>query len=467
MKVTYLLKSTQPLRQAALSVLAAFSLGQSTTFAADHGDAPNVGPDQGADIADVYFFRDPGAPTEVVIIATSRGFIVPGEAVNFGIFDSKIRYRFEIENTGDAKPDRFIDVTFGPRLSTTAGQTATIEFTGFGLKGKKAIFTKADDNDPLAATAPNLNEAPPAQDIHDVTVAGSVVKFFAGEVDDPFFFDIPGFARMFGPLTDDDPATVPNFTNLGRGRDTFAGYNVTAIALRLPISMLGTPPDSGDYQNQIGVDFLAQRRVQILKKTGEIKSVGTWLNADRMGNPAVNVALIPFARKNEYNAATTLDDSKLKFLGDADHDDDGKKDPDTKQRDFRGIADTFANIEANLGAPIAATPTLAKIAILQGDFLRLNVTLNNTGDGGGNNAGSGFPNGRRLRDDVIDTYLFLLSNGAITPQAPGTPGGDNVIGNDVTLQNVFPFLAPSQQPRPRVPADPAQPDTNVDDNTRN
>src|ERR1043166_7656827 len=85
--------------------------------AADHGDAPNVAGDQAADIGDVYFFLDPNDNSKAVIIMTVRGFIVPGEAVNFAIFDPNVNYRLEIDNDGDAKAEQFIDVTFDKRAA--------------------------------------------------------------------------------------------------------------------------------------------------------------------------------------------------------------------------------------------------------------------------------------------------------------------------------------------------------------
>ena len=77
--------------------------------AADHGDAPNVDNDSGADIADVFLFLDPTDNTKVCILGTVHGFIVPGEAANFAAFDPNVKYRFDIENTGDAKADAFIE----------------------------------------------------------------------------------------------------------------------------------------------------------------------------------------------------------------------------------------------------------------------------------------------------------------------------------------------------------------------
>src|SRR6058998_3615746 len=70
--------------------------------AADHGDAPLTAHDLGADLNDVYMFLDPNDNSRLIMIMTVHGFIVPGENGNFGIFDPAIRYRFELDTTGDA-----------------------------------------------------------------------------------------------------------------------------------------------------------------------------------------------------------------------------------------------------------------------------------------------------------------------------------------------------------------------------
>src|SRR5205814_9408288 len=83
---------------AALALTVALSImltPASRIDAADHGDAPLTAHDQGCDINDVYLFLDPNDNSKVTIILTFHGFIVPGEASNFGIFDPAIRYRFQ------------------------------------------------------------------------------------------------------------------------------------------------------------------------------------------------------------------------------------------------------------------------------------------------------------------------------------------------------------------------------------
>jgi len=384
--------------------------------AADHGDAPNVAGDQAADLGDLYFFLDPNDNSKAVMILTVRGFIVPGEAVNFAIFDPNVQFRFEVENTGDAKPNLFFDVTFDKRsanpgptgkeiLQVPKAQTATI------MLPNKRTFTAPVINPSLSGTAPNQASAT------TLNAGGTGVDFFAGEVDDPFFFDIPAFGRFIASVRNG----APDPTVFNRARDTFAGYNILAIALRVPVSLI----KGGG--NVIGLDALSQRAKQEIKKGGEIKSKGKFRTIDREGNPAVNVALVPFNRKDEYNAATTEDDAKGKFAGD--------------------IVATLQTLGTNQSG-IAA---LASVAVTHGDFLHLDVSIPNTGTGGGNNAAASFPNGRRLQDDVIDILLNIITNGALTT-------GDNVNANDVSFGNTFPFLAPSQQPRaPGV----------TDDNTRN
>ena len=382
--------------------------------AADHGDAPNVAGDQACDLGDVYFFLDPNDNTQAVLIMTVRGFIVPGEAVNFAIFDEKVRYRFGVENTGDAKIDSVFEITFSARtadpgptgkeiLQIPRAQTARIKLPN----GK--TFTAPVLN-------PSLGATPPAQTV--TTNAATGVSFFAGEVDDPFFFDIPGFSRFIASVRNGSPDP----TQLARGRDTFAGYNILAIALRVPVSLIK------GSSNVIGLNASTLRAMQTPKKgKAKIKSQGVFAPIDRMGNPAVNVALVPFNKKNLYNASSTQDDAAGRFAN-----------------------DIVATLTA-LGTNATNIGILASVAITHGDFLHLDVSIANTGTGGGTNAAAAFPNGRRLQDDVIDTLLNIITNGAITT-------GDNVNANDLAFADTFPFLAKSQQP--------FAPGT-LDDNTRN
>ncbi len=393
----------------ALTIAFAMSLTPAPSIkASDHGDAPINSNDQAIDQGDTYAFLDPNDNSKVILALTVRGFIVPGEAVNFSFFDSQVRYRFEVETTGDARPDQFIDVTFTERTSPTVPQTATIILFGKSFTAPTTVATQAATPNP-----PNITTDPETG-----------VSFFAGPVDDPFFFDIPAFSRFVASVR----AGSPDLTQFNRGRDTFAGYTIMAIVLSVPISQFRLLPTSGNPgANVIGVDSITQRRQeQLINRDGTIIAQGRFRTLDRSGNPGINALIIPFARKNEYNASTTLDDANGKFAG-----------------------DIVATLKA-LGTNDTNIGILASVVVTNGDFLRLNLSVPNSGPGGGNNAAAAFPNGRRPADDVVDTLLFFIAN--------QNKLGDNVNANDVPFRDQFPFFAPPHQPRAAG---------TIDDNTRN
>jgi hypothetical protein len=239
--------------------------------------------------------------------------------------------------------------------------------------------------------------------------------FFAGLTDDPFFFDIPAFGRFNASIR----AGAPDPSVFSRGRDTFAGYNTMAIALSMPLSFIRGP------FNDIGVTIQSQRRTPTFynSRTGEVTGAGRWTNVDRMGIPAVNVVLIPFNQKNMHNAGSSINDANRRF--------------------WPGILDTLQNFYRTDATSIAIFEDLL---VKRGDFLRLDLTIPNTGT----NSQAAFPNGRRLTDDVVDILNFLINNRQPLP--------DNANGNDVPFRSNFPFLAPAHQPRVLG---------TIDDSTRN
>jgi hypothetical protein len=369
--------------------------------AADHGDGPNASNDAAGDLNDLYAFVDPNDNSQIVVIVTLRGFIAAGENGNFGQFDHRILTLVEFDVTGDAAADGFAAFQFSPQVSRTAPQTATLSV--LNAAGTRVFSTTAPTT--LSSTA----ATPPPQ---TVTTHPSGIKIFAGMTDDPFFFDIPAF----GAFTASVLAGTPDPTRLNRGRDSFAGYNTMAIAFSFPRSLL---PAS---VSRLGIG------ARTFRVSGTIGQPGFTVieQLDREGVPAVNVALTPFASKNTYNTASP-------------------------QRDVAGefAPGIVATLNA-LGTNASNINLLASIAVNNGDLLRLDLNTPNAGSGGGAGPG-GFPNGRRLRDDVIDILLNIITNGVIT-------NGDNVNANEKPLQDTFPFLALPHQPFPTG---------TVDDFTRN
>jgi hypothetical protein len=133
---------------------------------------------------------------------------------------------------------------------------------------------------------------------------------------------------------------------------------------------------------------------------------GDFLQVERAGNPGVNTALVPFSRRHEYNFATPVDDANGRFAD-----------------------DIVATLTA-LGTNATNIGILANVAVTNGDYLRLDTRIANTGPRGGTNPEAGFPNGRRLADDTIDTLLFIITNGTITT-------GDNVNASDIPPMTRF------------------------------
>jgi Domain of unknown function (DUF4331) len=384
----------------ALAFLASISLALPTAppvIGADHAESTSVAGDPGADLADVFTFLDPNDNTKVILAMDVEGFVVPSELLNLSFFSPDVKFRFEIENTGDAIPDQSVDVTFSPQTSRSQPQTATIELpNGMLFTAPTTVQTLAGTPNPFVVT----------------TDPATGVSFFAGLTDDPFFFDIVGFNRFVGSVT----AGKPNPALLQRDRDSFAGYNIHMIAVSVPASMLRGRPDN----NIIGVNGVTLRQKQAHREeSGEVKDDGPWVQVDRMATPAVNTALIPFPRKNEYNASTPVDDAAGKFAG--------------------SIVGTLAA----LGTNSSNIGILASLAVAKGDYLRLNLSTPNTSVGFGENVTTphytGFPNGRRPGDDTINTLLYFIGN-----QNPAIQEAVN--HNDVPLGSSFPFFAPPNQP---------------------
>lgn len=377
------------------------------TQASDHIDSPTIAQDRGSDIADVYAFLDPNDNSKMCLILSTQGFIVSGEHFGMVIFDHNIRYRFEIENTGDAKADTFVDVNYSPGLGRVTPQVATVSLpNGKSFRAKTTIATQEYTPPPPVIT----------------TDPATGVSFFGGAADDPFFLDDTGANRfIFSSIR--NPGN-PNRSLFGqrRGRDTYAGFNTMITAINIPVALLRGP------SKEIGINALTQRRrYQIVLDNGGVAGNGEYVTVDRQGTPLVNNGLIPPPRKNEYNGASTVDDANGRFQ-----------------------ADIIKSLR-NLGTDDSHINAILNVAQRRGDILRVNLTIPNRGPQGGTNPGANFPiSGRRLVDDVVDGTFTTINNGKLLT--------DFVDGNELPFRDVFPFVHDPTQPFP--------PGDNPDDHTR-
>ena len=382
-----------------LSLSAVLALATLSVRADDYADGRVAAADRAADLGSLYFFLDPNDNNFAIAAVTIGGGISPAMNANLGFFDEDVKFVFAFENTGDAASDVAIEVSHAAQTSRTVPQTATIHVSAGAVSGSFDAATTISRAAFGPQGPPTFGGGTSAQQLSTVTTdATTGISYFGGLIDDPFFYDLGAelayrssrFANMVNPAI------------LTRGRDSFAGSNTMAVVLRVPVSLLtaGNPV--------VGLSVYAQRSD---KKNGKKLE-----NVDRVGNPLVNNLFTSFQQKDLYNAADTIADAAGAFSVDI-------------RNTLTALQTDATSINIFLG-----------ICVTNGDMLRLNTSIANTGPEGGTNAVAAYPNGRRPNDDVVDTILTLVNNRVFQ--------GDAVNDNELAFRNVFPFFAQPHMPFP-------------------
>lgn len=184
--------------------------------AADHRDSTALENDAAADIADVFTFRSPSNPNNVVLAMTVPGLIPPTES---RFFDPNVLYQFKVDTDGDAVEDQVVQA-----FVTGSGPNQIMHFRGPSPPPETGAVTMLLPEDDAATV--RFSER------GELEVAeGGGLRVFAGLRDDPFFFDL----GRFNEIVAGDAASFRD-----PGVDTFAGTNALAIVVGLPASMLGT-----------------------------------------------------------------------------------------------------------------------------------------------------------------------------------------------------------------------------------
>jgi len=444
----------------AIALLAVTSIGGST-LAASHREAPLIARDPSADITDLYAFVSPDKPDTTTIIANFTGFQEPAGGPNYFDFEPTVQYWIKVDNTGDgvedvtytfqftsnvANPDSFLYSGYGPISEATPSNVSqTLEVTRNG----ESLGTG------LAVPPPNIGPRT-TPDYGDYaskgvnTLSGDAGQVFAGQRDDPFFADLGAIFDLGGlrPFNEAHLITPPK---TDKGQDNLAAYNVNSIAIQVPQSQLtndGQAVTAADATNAvIGVWAGASR--QSMDATGE--GNGDWVQVSRLGNPLINEVIIPLGQKDAWNAGNPADDAQYadRYLA-----------PELAaiiNTVYPSLPDARTSERSDLvlilgqGVPgVTATNTGDTLY----DMLRLNMGIPPTakpermgvlaGDAGG------FPNGRRLTDDVIDIEIravadgygsFLAENFQLPNLEPNNAVGDGVNKNDKTFLDGFPYVA--------------------------
>jgi len=280
---------------------------------------------------------------------------------------------------------------------------------------------------------------------------------FVGQRDDPFFVDLG--ATFDGINIDPKPlgrGTIPG--NNGGGKDDLAGYSVHSIVLQVPEQQVTKDGEKADKPKRkhdddddddakasasssndvVGVWASTERRKLQVVDSGDDEGKADWVQVSRLGNPLVNEVVIPLGLKDKFNRTSPADDAANfgKFV----------VEPELAK---------LMNALFSLGVKETDRTDIV-LALLQGvpglnrqsdkpvDTLKINLatppsaTESRLGVLGGDLAG--FPNGRRLADDVTDIELRVVAGALLDP--PNTvPLGDGVDTNDKPFTSSFPYLA--------------------------
>ena len=445
--------------------------GASSALASSHREAPLVSGDPKADATDLFAFRSPDATNTVTLIANYLPFEEPAGGPNFYAFDDNVLYEIKIDNNGDAEPDisyqfRFKTTVQNPKtFLNNTGPITTLTDSTFNVRQTYTLTRVEGGKRTVLATGvpvPPVNIGPKSTPNYAglqasaVTTLPSGIKVFAGQSDDPFFVELGG---VFDLLT---IRQLPG--NIGGGVDGLKGYNVQSLAIQVPITQLTSNKKlamaATSSNAVIGVWTTSSRpSVHALRKHKKgdkdewKENENNWVKVSRLGAPLVNEVVIPLEDKDTWNSSEPKDDAQFADyvadpeLGGLLHALYGINVP--PQGPF-GSASQRDDLEAIFltGIPGLTQPPNVKPA----ELLRLNMAIaptstpNKLGVLGGDV--QGYPNGRRLADDVTDISLRAVAGAAyplfhpgFTPDPTGVQLGDGVDMNDAAFRTSFPYLA--------------------------
>jgi hypothetical protein len=479
-------------------------LGPGISSASSHREAPYISTDPAVDNTDTYAFVSPDDANTVSLVANWAPFSEPAGGPNFFPWATDAAYDINIDNNGDAKPDIVYRWTFKDVDRRGAQERGKVDGTFLYADGP--VTSLDDDNllfrqtYDLTAIVENGTATPTSTVlVKDGKVAPSNVgqatvpdyislrqqavtdtvgggKSYVGQADDPFYLDLRVFDLLYGGDLSE------------AGFDTLSGYNVNTVALKLPKALL-TANQNPDKNPVIGVWSTTSRlKTLILKDTNAgpstsattssdaADSSGEFVQVSRLGNPLVNEAVVPAQLKDFFNRSTP--DKDAQFLGKV-------QDPEIPQliegvykignpNKIAGFEDRpdlvatfltgFSKKNADGSQPGTGALTKGSVAAdlnslalnevspqpAPAEYLRLNVNVPPTqandpkysrlGVVGGDLAG--FPNGRRLGDDVIDVALQVLEGKLVPGHNSGIDGlGDGVSDNDMKYDAAFPYIS--------------------------
>ncbi|MFB6525067.1 DUF4331 domain-containing protein [Streptomyces sp. NPDC056399] len=442
--------------------LGAMTLAPGISAASSHREAPLIAGDPRADNTDVYAFTSPDKADTVTMVANWIPMEEPNGGPNFYAFGDDLRYNIKVDNDGDGNAD----VTYSWRFRNSyrdaanqflynTGQVTSLNDPDLNFRQfydlvvtTRGVSRTVLKNVPAAPSRTGRASMPDYATLRNqatLNLPGGG-KTYSGQAEDPFFADLRVFDLLYGGDLSE------------RGQDTLAGYNVNTIAIQVPKRQLALYGNSS-RNPVIGIWSTTERKGVTVSDSRSAKHRSDWKQVSRLGNPLVNEVVVPIKFKDAFNTLNPSQDRTVQPVVDKVLDPIlpkliqqvyGIPAPPAPRNDLfeiylTGICKACGPIQADLNAHrLNKDANLRKI--VPAEELRLNTTVpptarpNRLGVLAGDLAG--FPNGRRLADDVIDISLQAVEGAAQTGVlVPALADGDRVNTNEVPFGTAFPYVA--------------------------
>jgi len=465
-----------------IRLVALFLLIPAGLYASSHREAPITALDRTADVTDWYAFVSYDHPDRVTMILNVDPFLEPSNGPNYFPFDPNVLYEMKIDNNRDGVEDISFQIRFKTEIRQPgvftgyvggiAGIPPITALDGSGSEGlslrqtytvtmiRNRIASDVTAGRKLIAVPSNVGPRTMPdyaslfnQGIYDL---GKGIRVFAGTVDDPFFIDLGaafdslnfrmGVGGVLSPSVDADD--IHNYAP-----DAVAGFNVNSIVLEVPTTMLtldGKLHGAGDKEAVIGTyGSTSRQRLTVRRSPNPLMASGAFQQVQREGNSLINELIIGTGSKDRFSMDDPKNDGQFAnyFL-----------DP------------LLAHIFASIGIPVPSAPRTDLLPLVQymapicpgcgpkdagpiADLLRLNTGIAPTPVAKQKRLGflagdvAGYPNGRRLIDDVVDISARAVAGILLDPTRFGTPIGDGVQLNTEGYGTTFPYVLPANSGR--------------------
>jgi hypothetical protein len=434
-----------------------------------HREAPEIAKDPVADSTDLYAFISPDRPDTVTLIANYVPLESPAGGPNFYEFGDDVLYDILIDNDGDGKPEIAYafefqnDVRNPNTFLYNTGRIDSLDDADWNRRqfykvsridmksGRETVLGRrlsCPPNNIGPRSTPNYAALANAA-IHDLPGGG---KVFAGQRREGFYVDL-GSIFDLGALRPVQSLHFINMPGNTNGVDATRDLNVHSIALQIPIKQLtangSTPTDPTKATSSIGVYTAAFRRKATVRDDDRGMTTGPWVQVSRLGNPLFNEVIVPMGDKDRWNRTQPIQDGPRfsKYV----------KQPELARLLPALYPGVFPNLKAYTqdradlvailltGIPSGVVPGFAGnfTGAPQADLLRLNLAIppntNNPSLLGllGKDV-AGFPNGRRVSDDIVTIEIRAVA-GATIPFVDPSFTADGAV--NVVTQGITPNIA--------------------------